>query len=131
LRRGSTGKLRSLQDEDVLIHALTSQGFAVVDVDTANLQQLLAALANARIVVSLEGSHATHCLYSIPENSGLILLQPADRFLGFHRGWTEAADVWFGFVVGTLDERGYRFSSSEILRTVDMMISSMERATAT
>jgi hypothetical protein len=94
------------------------------------LENLLAILASAKIVISLEGSHAAHCAFSVPQDSGLILLQPPDGFIGFHRGWTEAAGVWFGFVVGTFGERGYFFSSSEILRTVDLMMSNMERVSA-
>jgi hypothetical protein len=88
---------------------------------------LLAVLANAKIVVSMEGSHATHCAYSIPENSGLILLQPPDRFLSFHRGWTGSAGVEFGFVVGSSSEGGYIFSPPEILHTVDLMMRAIDR----
>ena len=101
-----------------------------MDIGTDSLERVLGILANAKIVVSLEGSHATHCALSVPENSGLILLQPPNRFLGFHRGWTEAANVRFGFVVGSLADAGYVFSCSEILRTVELMTINMERASA-
>jgi hypothetical protein len=126
LRRGTTGKLRTIQNEEELTDSLEKSGFVIVDFESVSLEKLLAILANAKIVVSLEGSHVTHCAFSVPENSGLILLQPADRFLGFHRGWTEAANVWFGFVVGAFAETGYFFSSNEIMRTVDLMIRNME-----
>jgi hypothetical protein len=130
LRRGATGTLRTIKNEEELIDTFVKQGFLIVDLDSGSLEQQLALLAKAKIVVSLEGSHATHCVFSVPENSGLILLQPSDRFLAFHRGWTEPAGVWFGFVVGSPLEGGYAFSSVEILRTLDLMLRKMERTSA-
>jgi hypothetical protein len=122
LQRGATGSRRLVQNEGEILDVLKKHGFVVVDIETDSFEHLLGALACAKIVVSLEGSHATHCVFSVPENSGLILLQPPDRFLSFHRGWSESAGVRFGFVVGALGERGYCFSSAEILRTVDLML---------
>jgi hypothetical protein len=126
LKRGSTGARRLIHNEGEILDVLTRNGFVVVDLDPDGLQQLLAVVANAKIVVSLEGSHVTHCAYSIPDNSGLVLLQPPDRFLAFHRGWTASADVWFGFVVGSSLGGETVFSPSEILRTVEMMLQKIE-----
>ena len=126
LRRGKTGSRRMIQHEEDLLDVLKKYGFIILDVESNNLKHLLAKLASARIVVSMEGSHVAHCVYTVPDNSGLIILQPSDRFVGFHRGWSESAGVRFGFVVGTLGEEGYLFSSSEVLRTVDLMLNRLE-----
>ena len=130
LKRGATGMRRVIQNEEELLAVLKKHGFIVVDFESESLEQVLEKLACAKIVVSLEGSHAAHCVYATPENSGLIILQPPDRFLSFHRGWTTSAGVWFGFVVGALSEGGYRFSSSEILSTVDLMLKHKENVSA-
>ena len=130
LKRGATGAWRTIQNEETLVDVLSRHGFMVVDVATSSLEQILAALANAKIVISVEGSQATHCAYSIPDKSGLILLQPPDRFLSFHRGWTTAAGVRFGFVVGSLDENGYSFLPSEVLQTVELMLRKLEHVAA-
>jgi hypothetical protein len=122
LRRGSTGAARLIHNEEEILDVLTRNGFIVIDLDPDGLEQILSVLANAKIVVSLEGSHVTHCAYSIPDNSGLVLLQPPDRFLAFHRGWTVSADVWFGFVVGSSLGGKTVFSPSEILQTVEIML---------
>jgi Glycosyltransferase 61 len=126
IRRGATGSRRIIQNEEELLDVLKQNGFMVLDVESDSLEHLLGVLANAKIVVSLEGSHAAHCVYSVPENSGLIILQPPDRFLSFHRGWSESAGVRFGFVVGSLGEQGYHFSSSGVLRTIDLMLRCIE-----
>ena len=127
LRRGTTGAHRPVQNEEELLDALSRQGFKVVDVDSSSLEQMLAVLATAKVVVSIEGSQATHCAYSIPDNSGLILLEPPDRFLSFHRGWTASAGIRFGFVVGSPEENGYSFSPSEVLQTVELLLRQLDR----
>jgi hypothetical protein len=131
LRRGTTGTRRTVLNEEEILNSLEKLGFVVADIGSNSLDQVLSMLANAKIIISLEGSHATHCVFTVPENSGLILLQPPDRFLSFHRGWATSSGVWFGFVVGEAGQGGYSFSPSEILRTLDLMLSSIERARAT
>jgi hypothetical protein len=128
LKRGMTGARRKIQNEEALLAVLSQHGFTIVDIESISVEQMLTVLANAKIVVSVEGSQATHCAYSIPNNSGLIMLEPPDRFLSFHRGWTASADVWFGFVVGSPCDGGYCFSASEVLQTTDAMMRQLERA---
>jgi hypothetical protein len=126
LRRGETGARRVIQNEEELINVLTKRGFLIASVETDSLEHLLRVLVDAKVVVTIEGSHATHCAFSVPEGSGLIILQPPDRFLAWNRGWSEAVGMRFGFVVGTQGERGYCFSTSEILQTVDLMLRSIQ-----
>lgn len=126
LRRGALGAPRVIQNEGEIIDVLVRYGFVVVDIELDSLEHLLGVLASAKVVVSIEGSNIAHCLFSVPENSGLIVLQPPDRFETAHLGWSQCLGMRFGFVVGVLGERGYRFSSSEILCTVDLMLRSIE-----
>ena len=126
LRRGTTGVRRVIQDENEIIDVLTQRGFVVVDIERDSLEHLLDILASAKIVISIEGSHAGHCAFSVPENSAFLVLQPPDRFSGWHRGWMDSVGVRFGFVVGALGDRGYCFDCSEILRTLDLMLKSLD-----
>ena len=86
MRRGNTGAIRLIQNEDEIIDALIKRGFLVLDVASDSLDKIIKTLLNAKIIVTLEGSHAAHCVYATPENSGLLLLQSPDRFVTSTRG---------------------------------------------
>jgi hypothetical protein len=126
LKRGADGVPRSIRNEDEIIRTLAASGFTVLDTASTPLEELLGTLVNARIVVSMEGSHIAHCVCSMPSDSGLLVLEPADRFSANQRLWTDCLGIRSGFVVGTLKETGYEFDPTEIRRTIDLL----ERALA-
>ena len=126
IRRGASGVRRIVENEDEILETLVKRGFLIVDIESDSLERILEVLGGAKLVVSLEGSHCTHGIFSLPENSGLIVLQPPDRFLSWNRGWSECGNVRFGFVVGNVREAGYHFPISDILQTVDLMLKSIE-----
>jgi hypothetical protein len=125
LRRGRSGAARLVENEAEIIDALVKRGFVVVDVVSDSLEHILATLVDARVVVSMEGSHLGHCAVALPANSGIIALQPPDRFSAHARGWCECIGIRFGFVVGAKGETGSHFSCSDILRTTDLMMRSI------
>jgi hypothetical protein len=123
LRRGHTGSPRTVENENEILEALVAQDFAVVDVETDELSHIINTLLNAKLVISVEGSHIAHCAFTCPDDCGFLVLQPPDRFSMTHRNWAGPLGMPFGFVVGTLGDRGYRFCPKEIVHTVDMMLS--------
>jgi len=125
LQRGKTGALRTIQNEQEIIDALSRQGFVVLDVGTDSLSHIIQTLLNAKLVVSLEGSHVAHCIYTIPEDSGLLILQPPNQFSAVHREWSECLGIRFGFVVGSIERDGYHFSPADILRSIDLILNKM------
>jgi capsular polysaccharide biosynthesis protein len=123
LRRGETGTARLIFDEETLVDFLAKNGFVILDLATDDLDLILRTLLQARLLVSMEGSHVTHCCFTLAQNCGLLVLQPSDRFTAVHRHWAARVHVQFGFVVGVAAASGYKFSDSEILQTVDLMFS--------
>ena len=127
LRRGRSGVLRTIENEDELLTALTRHGFEIVDVAQVDLARIIERLRTAQLVVSMEGSQITHCTFTLAPGCGLLVLEPPDRFTAVHRHWTECRGVKFGFVVGEKTTSGYRFSSSEVLRVADRLLSRLLR----
>ena len=125
LRRGRTGVPRSIQNEDEIVQFLMQCGFIVLDVETDFLRHIIETLLAAKIVVTIGGSHAAHCIYSSQTNSGLIVLQPPDKFSAIYRDWAECVGFRFGYVVGTIGDSGYHFSVRDIAATIDLMVTSL------
>ncbi len=129
LRRGSSGAARMINNEDEILNALTKKGFVVVDILSDSLNCILSHLIDAKIVVSIEGSHVAHCCFSVPYSSGLVLLQPCDMFTVVHKGWADSLSINFGFVVGERAGQGYYFPLSDLLDTVDLMLDRADKYT--
>jgi len=125
LRRGNTGAPRTIQNEPQIMDALTKLGFVIVDIEFDSLEHIIGTLLNARLVVSIEGSHVAHCAYTVPESSGLLILQPSDSFSAVHRDWSESLGIRFGFVVGDVGDKGYQFPVPEILRTIELLMNNL------
>jgi hypothetical protein len=128
LKRGQTGIARPIENEDEIIQMLVKTGFVVVDVAADSLEHVIASLLDAKIVVSVEGSHTCHCWFSPENRSGVITLQPPDRFTSINKGWIDGISARFGFVVGDKAEGGNRFSLSDIAKTVDLMMTNLARS---
>lgn len=121
LRRGATGTPRPIANEPEIIETLSNHGFIVADIEHDSLDELLSALCSAEMVVSLEGSHVSHCCFSLRRHTKLLLLQPDDRFCMIHNGWLGCIEAIQGFVVGAKTANGYFFPIRDILRTLDLM----------
>jgi len=125
LRRGNTGVARNIKNEAEIVDVLVKRGFQAVDITSDSLDFIIETLRNAKIVVSLEGSHLAHWIYAAPENGGLLVLQPPDRFIALQRAYAECLGIRYAFVVGDTAGGGYHFPSSDILRTVDLLLDSL------
>jgi hypothetical protein len=121
LKRGADGVPRRIQNETQIIEALTACGFVVLDTGSTGLEEMLKTLVDAKLVVSLEGSHIAHCVYSIPSDSGLLVLQLPDYFSANQRRWTNCLGIRSAVVIGKLNEAGYKFDLIEIKRTIDLL----------
>ena len=121
LSRGRTGAPRFIANEAKLIDALVARNWLILDISTASMEELQRALCQARVVVSIDGSHLSHAHLSLPPGAAMVVLMPQDRFTSIHLGLCRAHRVSPGIVVltGTL-EKGYHVELDDVLRTVDL-----------
>jgi len=122
LRRGKTGARRFIENENEIIKALSRRGFKILDIGSDSLEYVLETLVDAKITISIEGSHYAHCIFAMPKNSALLVLQPCDRFSSSEHSLTAAVDMRSGFVIGTKAIGGYHFPVDDILHTTDLLI---------
>jgi hypothetical protein len=121
ISRGPSGAKRNISNESALIEALILRNWRVIDSDKSSIKELQAALCNARVVVSIDGSHLDHAQLSCKSGAIIICLIPHDRFTMIHLNRCRAHGVRPGFVVltGTIHD-GYYVELDEVLRTIDL-----------
>ena len=121
LRRGRTGAPRWIANEDALIDALVARNWRSLNVSTASVAELQDALCQAKVVVSIDGSHLSHAHLSLPRGASMVVLMPQDRFTSNHFGRCRAHQVSPGLVVlqGT-QALGYHADVDEVLKTVHL-----------
>jgi hypothetical protein len=121
LRRGNAGVARAVENEAEIENLLVSRGFTIVDPSAPNPGEMLATLMGANLIVSIEGSHLYPFLYTLSQNGSLLVLEPPDRFNLVARDASECLGIKFGFIVGANVGTGYRFSTSDLLRMIDLL----------
>lgn len=117
LRRGSTGVARLLVNEAELLRALPEA--RVVDISTLDLQALYEQLRQAKVIVSLDGSHLNHVFFCAPQACTLLTLSPNDGFNLNHFGYSNAVGMRYGFTVVEREGASYRVRVPALLRLID------------
>lgn len=131
LRRGGGGATkRRIINEAAIIDRLAREGFEIVDAEQPRAADIAAALLDARLVVSIEGSHQSHLLPTLRRDGGLLSIVPPDKFGNAARDWSGALGMRWGFVVG--EQRGEAFAVDEraLLKTIDLMAAEIDRGGA-
>ena len=71
------------------------------------------------MVISVEGSHISHVVYSMSRDGLLTVLQPPDRFAMAFKEFTDCIGLRFGFVVGDPTEGGFSVDLDTLRRFLD------------
>lgn len=121
LKRGATGETRILTNEHALEQHLAALGFDIVEPAVLDADEIARRTLDAPIVISVEGSHMAHVVYSMRANGTLLVLQPPDRFAMAFKEFTDRFDMGFAFVVGTQTEDGFAVDIDELQRLLDQL----------
>ncbi|WP_412504648.1 glycosyltransferase family 61 protein [Roseovarius sp. SYSU LYC5161] len=119
IRRGQSGQSRLIDGEEALIERLTRAGFEVLDITKADLATIQRRCRDARIAVSIEGSHLSHLQFAMPEGACIIALMPSDRVSALQAGYAHAAGLRFGVLMADPGPEGYRVDADELMATID------------
>ena len=122
LKRGATGAIKRLiSNEAEVIAALEGEGFHILDIEKDPLETIIETLLDARIFVSIEGSHADHALFTIANEAGFLAINPPHMFNNPPKDWTSALGMKYGFVVGETDGVAFKVNVRDLLKTVEML----------
>lgn len=121
LRRGVLGNVRNLQNEDELCDKLTNVGFRIVSPEAASVEEIAGVLANARLVVCVEGSAQQHAFLAMPKGSALVSIQPPLRFNTIGKIIADRVGVRFAFHVAEQSGDGFRVDFDRLRKTLDLI----------
>jgi hypothetical protein len=127
LARGKRGTLRELTNAALLTELLIARGFEIIEPELLSPREIARALASARIVVTVEGSALNHAHYAIPHHSGILVIQPPDRFNAFHKILMDFNGVRFGYVVGEKATGGFVVEPDRLLRSLDLLETALDK----
>jgi len=97
--RGVTGARRSLVNKDVVTARLKERGFSVIEPEKLTSRQVATALATAKFVMGVEGSHLSPGVVSVSTGSTVIELHPANRFYPCRRSYLDAFGIKYAVLV--------------------------------
>lgn len=121
LARGTSGEARLIDNEMAMQEHLVRKGFVVVDPAKHSAREISERLLDVPLVISIEGSHLSHAIYSLRDRGTLLVLQPPKRFAMPYKEFTDAMDMRFAFLVGTATGTGSHFDLEDLDRLLDRL----------
>lgn len=79
LRGRNTGEDRQMVNQEAVVSRLSRDGFHVIDSGRQSVEEILTQCFGARLVVTVEGSHASPLLYLASEGAPVIYICPPAR----------------------------------------------------
>ncbi|ANW00426.1 hypothetical protein LMTR13_09860 [Bradyrhizobium icense] len=129
LARGLTGAARELLNAPAIVELLAARGFTVVAPESLSPRAIAQSLASAKIVVSVEGSALNHAQFALPENAGVLVIQPPNQFNAFHKILFDLNGIRFGYVVAEPALSGFTVNPERLLRTLDLIEAELSNST--
>ena len=124
LKRGATGARRMLENDEQIEAHLRKAGFDVVEPAKLSAQEIVKRTLDAELVVSMEGSHLAHLVYTLSDKGTLLVFQPPDRFALPFKDFTDCLGMRFAFLVGDRTNDGFRIAPDDLDRMMELLVKS-------
>lgn len=121
LKRGATGERRVVANEAEIEAVLAARGYDIVEPAVLGAEEVTRRCLDAPVVVSVEGSHLSHAIYSLADDGAYVVLQPPDRFAMPYKEVADRLDQRFAFEVGTPAEGGFTIEPDRLQRLLDRL----------
>lgn len=121
LKRGVTGERRVVANETEIETVLAERGYDIVEPAVLSAEEITRRCLDAPVVVSVEGSHLSHAIYSLADDGAYVVLQPPDRFAMPYKEVADRLDQRFAFEVGTPAEGGFTIDVGRLQRLLDRL----------
>lgn len=121
IRRGQQGAARNISNQDALERALSSAGVHIVEPGIAG-QNLVREILDAAMIITVEGSQASHGVYCLADGGAMLILQPPERFYNPHHEWARLLGMGYGITIGEKDGENFHIHPNEVLAMIDRLL---------
>lgn len=121
LKRGATGESRIVLNERALEAHLVKLGFDIIEPAGLTAEEVSRRILDARLVVSVEGSHLSHAIYSIADGGTFLVIEPPDRFATPYKEFADRLEMPFAFLVGDPGRGGFTVDLNELDRLLERL----------
>lgn len=122
LKRGSLGEPRLLVNEREIEQFCLGLGFVTVEPTKLSVEDIVRLTMDAPIVVSVEGSHMSHTLFTMANHASFVVLQPPDRFSTVYKEFTDCMGMRFAFAVGLPTSGGFTVPLDDMQRVLQLIV---------
>lgn len=122
LKRGATGERRVLANEADIEQTLEALGFDIVEPQRLSPAEIARRTLGARIIVSVEGSHLSHVIYTMADDAAFLVLQPPNRFAMPYKEFADRLDLRFAFLVCRPAEDDFIVDLDELKTILDKLL---------
>ncbi len=122
IKRGRTGELRALDNELEIEQLLDAVGFDIIEPARLSAEEIARRTLGAPIVVSVEGSHLSHAIFTVADGGTFLVLQPPDRFAMPYKEFTDRLEMRFAFLVGNKTTGGFMIPPNDVRRMLDRLM---------
>ena len=119
-RRRGWGARRAPENEAELEEFFAARGFDIVDAAGLSVDEIIARIHGARVLVGVEGSGLTHGMLAMPPGATVVMLMPPWRLNNMMKDYSDGLGLRHAFVIGSIGRGGYVVDAEEILRTMDL-----------
>jgi hypothetical protein len=119
LMRGSGGEARCLVNEAAVADFMRKCGFKVLNPGNESMETVRAAVANADLVVGVEGSQLSHGILGAAPGGAMLVLQPPFRFNNAFKERCDLLGITYAFIVGHAAEGGFTVDLNALARLID------------
>jgi|AntRauTorcE11898_2_1112593.scaffolds.fasta_scaffold18506_2 hypothetical protein len=126
IRRGRQGAARDISNPDALETALSAAGVHFVEPGIEG-QDLVKEILDSEMIITVEGSQASHGLYCLADGGSMLILQPPERFYNPHHEWARLMGTSYGITIGEKDGTGFHIHPDEVLGMIDQLQAAAHR----
>ncbi len=119
--RALNGVRRLLTNESEVAERFRRRGFRIIDPELMSAEEIIRALAGAKIAAGVEGSALSHAVALMAPNTTLLVINPPNRFNSVFKDMADCKEIYYAVMVGIANGEDFSLKLDELEKTLDLI----------